>query len=378
MSTRAGTFFCVSNKGRKQDYIAYINSRTGDIVDVSESMVIYRSFSRESGIIKQGGKYGIVNTKFEVLLEPEYDGITRIEVGFRFQIENNEGSKYGIMDKNGRVIVEPFFEDINDFSEGMAAVKFEGKWGYINESFSVVIEPRYDYAWEFSDGIATVRVDGLDGLINKDGSQLTEIKYMYCKRFHDGYAIGYRDYFHVLIDSSGKEVFRTYMNIRYTYNGFVKVDENGNVGFIDEDDNMVIMPEFEDAHDFSEGMAAVFRLNPDDKEATFYKKTKELRGGFINTKGELVVDIKFFDVADFSEGLAAVKTGGYKDGKWGYIDKTGRIVIEARFDEAGEFKNGLAVVKLNGIVTLINRTGKIIYPLDQRRIKSIRAWDSSE
>ena len=56
----------------------------------------------------------------------------------------------------------------------------------------------------------------------------------------------------------------------------------------------------------------------------------------------------------------------------------GKIVIEARFDEAGEFKNGLAVVKLNGEVTLINRNGKVVYPLGQRRIKSIRAWDTAK
>lgn len=39
----------------------------------------------------------------------------------------------GFIDKNKRWVVPPIFEDAEDFSEGYAAVKLNGKWGYISK-----------------------------------------------------------------------------------------------------------------------------------------------------------------------------------------------------------------------------------------------------
>ena len=49
---------------------------------------------------------------------------------------------------------------------------------------------------------------------------------------------------------------------------------------------------------------------------------------------------KFDEAWDFSEGLAAVKIGG----KVGFINKAGEIVINPQFDNAGSFSEGLARV----------------------------------
>ena len=45
--------------------------------------------------------------------------------------------------------------------------------------------------------------------------------------------------------------------------------------------------------------------------------------GYIDSKGKIVIGFRFDDATDFSEGLAAVEN----DGKWGYIDKQGEVEL---------------------------------------------------
>lgn len=64
----------------------------------------------------------------------------------------------------------------------------------------------------------------------------------------------------------------------------------------------------------------------------YYYITKENR--FLNA-GQ-----RFEDAHDFSEQLAAVK----QNGKWGYINTDGQVVINFQYNMAGDFHNGKAVV----------------------------------
>lgn len=50
------------------------------------------------------------------------------------------------------------FEDAMPFSNGLAAVKKEGKWGYINSEFETVIPYQYDYANSFNGNLAKVKI----------------------------------------------------------------------------------------------------------------------------------------------------------------------------------------------------------------------------
>lgn len=52
--------------------------------------------------------------------------------------------------------IAPQYEDAMPFSEGLAAVKKDGKWGYIDESGAVVIPFQFDRAYGFNEGYAIV------------------------------------------------------------------------------------------------------------------------------------------------------------------------------------------------------------------------------
>ena len=66
--------------------------------------------------------------------------------------------------------------------------------------------------------------------------------------------------------------------------------------------------------------------------------------GYINPKGEIVINPQFDEAKNFSEGLARVNIGGRRNrfrrdggGKWGYINSKGKFVINPQFDEAWDF-----------------------------------------
>jgi hypothetical protein len=122
----------------------------------------------------------------------------------------------------------------------------------------------------------------------------------------------------------------------------------GKVGFIDRTGKFVIEPQFDSAHDFSEGLASV-------------KAGKQ--SGYIDRLGKYVIEPKFKGVArSFSEGLAAVYAGEHK---FGFIDRTGEFAIEPRFGLPLDFRNGLAWVSIetsSGVKHgYIDKKGKFVW-----------------
>ncbi|MFM7794047.1 MAG: WG repeat-containing protein, partial [Microcystis panniformis] len=64
------------------------------------------------------------------------------------------------------------------------------------------------------------------------------------------------------------------------------------------------------------------------------------RYGYIDKTGKTVIEPQFEQAGNFSSGLAPIKINN----KWGYINKQGKIIISPQFDSASEFAQGLAVV----------------------------------
>jgi len=134
--------------------------------------------------------------------------------------------------------------------------------------------------------------------------------------------------------------------------GVAPVVIDGKIGFIDKTGTVVIEPQFEDIEGFSEGLIAV-ELNNE--------------WGFINNKGEMVIEPQFENIGDngFSEGLAAVSVYSEEYGcKYGFIDKTGYMVITPRYDYASEFSNGVAYVRVGDKAGLINIQNDFVIELN--------------
>jgi hypothetical protein len=134
------------------------------------------------------------------------------------------------------------------------------------------------------------------------------------------------------------------------------VSENDKWGYVNEQGEMVIKPQFEMASEFKNGLAAVVAI---DKVG--YKN----KYGYIDKSGTMVVEPQYDEAEAFSDGLAAVS----KDYRWGYIDATGKEVIPLQFIEASNFSDGLAAVYVQSEEPdkdsqwgYINKKGEIVIP----------------
>jgi hypothetical protein len=81
--------------------------------------------------------------------------------------------------------------------------------------------------------------------------------------------------------------------------------------------------------------------------------TRNGKYGYIDRTGKIVIPAKFEEAKNFSEGLATVKLGG----KFGCIDETGKLVIPARFDSIDNFENGIAVASSKNVSGTLDRAG---------------------
>ena len=182
---------------------------------------------------------------------------------------------YGFVDPTGDFVIEPRFYAADSFSEGLAAVKSEGKWGYADKAGRMVIPPQFDEQGKFAEGLALV-----------DGGGLSAAWLL-----HEGTAFAKRGY----IDREGRWVFYTRVR-RYLYDSPFSEgvtpfqDSKDAYGYADKAGKIVIRPQFGSAHGFSEGLAAVAGMQGGC--------------GYIDHGGRMILKLPSGCGQGFSEGLA--------------------------------------------------------------------------
>ncbi len=161
--------------------------------------------------------------------------------------------------------------------------------------------------------------------------------------------------------------------------GLARVGKENKYGFVAEDGKEIVPAQFVAASNFSYGFAAVkagegncYFIDKTGKKMNneVYADTKAFNEGlapvqandnflygFIDTKGNMVIEPVYSSVSWFFEGLSAVSKniGGSK--RFGYINKNGEAVSAFDYEAAKDFKNGVACVKQNGKFGLIDKFG---------------------
>jgi hypothetical protein len=144
------------------------------------------------------------------------------------------------------------------------------------------------------------------------------------------------DYSYGLIDRQGNEILpKQFIDIEPFSEGLAYIMNLQERGYIDTNGKFVFKLEKGIAgYGFSEGLSPV----SDSKIAKF---------GYVNKKGELVIGYKFDEAGQFSEGLARVFTRNiYKQGGFGFINKSGIMVIDNLYEETSKFKESRVFVAM--------------------------------
>jgi hypothetical protein len=174
---------------------------------------------------------------------------------------------------------------------GLAAVSIKQKTGYINKTGDFVIHPQFPEGFGFSEGRARIIAEGPCKYISVDDT---------CGQITGG----------VTVPGGGRPT-PNMPSCRLT--------------FIDERGRIITEQRFDQARDFSEGLAAVAIGS---------------QWGYLDPSGKMVIPPQYDLAFSFSDGLAKVKVGNL----FGYIDQMGMMVILPRFLEAEHFADGLAPV----------------------------------
>lgn len=244
-------------------------------------------------------------------------------------------SKWGFVDKSGKVVIEPKYPWVDDFSEGLAAVKIGGthfiggKYGYVDRTGRETIPPRFDWATAFHEGLAAVKVDEKWGCIDQTGEFRIQPRYDSLSGFREGLAIfadggrrGYMDHWGKVVvelkDMAPGSLFGEGLAAVVVSRPTGEGESSAELyGYINRTGQIVIQPRFRKALAFADGMAAVKGANG--------------KWGFIDSDGNLVVPPQYSQVENFQNGLAKVLVRDDTGEKWGVIDKTGAFVIEPRY-----------------------------------------------
>ncbi len=82
--------------------------------------------------------------------------------------------------------------------------------------------------------------------------------------------------------------------------------------------------------------------------------------GAIDEKGKLKIKCTYSSLGEFHEGLAPFYDEAA--GAYGYINTKNKVVIKPQFGNAMPFKHGVAEVEHEGVPSLVNTKGDIIWP----------------
>jgi len=137
-----------------------------------------------------------------------------------------ENGRYGYIDKTGKVVIQPQFENTMGFNEGLAATKLGGKYGYIDVKGNWIIKPQFDFTYMFSDGLAMVEINKKSAWIDKSGKIVIQ------PQEFEKTAIGFKE-------------------------GRLAVKKAGKWGYIDRTGKIAIETKFDEAKEFSGGVAQV-------------------------------------------------------------------------------------------------------------------------
>ena len=193
--------------------------------------------------------YGLIDSTGKQVLPCIYDGMENLSSGVTYAY--NDKLK-GFINSKGKIVLRPIdkYDTYGVFSEGMCKVgesyeKYDSdmdvtmlleRCGFIDRTGKTVIRPYYDETLYFTDGLCAVKKDGKWGYVNKQGEVIVSLSYKYVHPFNEGTAAVMKENDkYILIDKNGKQILPNEYEEAHSFSeGLALVKKNGKWGFIDK------------------------------------------------------------------------------------------------------------------------------------------------
>ena len=268
---------------------------------------------------------------------------------------------------DGKRITSLDFDYIDDFNDGLACVGIVGRgYGYIDVTGKLIISAIYENAGDFKNGKALVKRNGKSYYVDKYGNEI-EI----------GTSSGhnYQDVGELCEGLCRVSTLKLgFMDLAY-HSDYSNIA--GTWGYVDENGNEVISPQYIYANDFEGGIAIVCKgkwtidKKWDNEYSTGRYWTEEELWGAIDHTGKEMIPFIFDEIKSFwdTTEMFMAHYGGWENGKWGVISKNGEWLAEPVFEDIGYgFHNGLFAFYQADKWNDPDRVPMGVYDLNQHKI----------
>ena len=245
-------------------------------------------------------------------------------------------------------IIEPKYERAEAFSDGLAAVRIEGKYGYINSSNELIITPQFDRAGEFDQGFAVSGTNNALGIIDQSGNYVVDPIFSHAKVFSDEIILGistenaeqgYSSHGKYNIFGAGLYNISDGWLTEQKYNferfgdpnkGLIWAqDQTGETGTWDDeyglmqiDGSWLIEPQFRLVSELRYNRAPIRKMIDGQTIA-----------GAIDEDGRQVIPFKFESLSHMDENFLLAHKGRYPDQKEGIVSFDGKLLGGRYFDD---------------------------------------------
>lgn len=306
-----------------------------------------------------------------------------------YRIHVNE--KFGFINEKGKLVIEPQFDNaFLVFSDSVCYAETGERHGLINTTGEFILDLSSDiyYVYQFREETHVaifVANNGRRGLINKFGDIIIPAIYKDV-RFNDyGYIVedtlGNMGY----VNSYGEFIVPCEYDAVNGYNeGLMVVATSSKYGYVDTIGIWVIDSIYDDARAFGNGFARVLvnnkwefinhtgtkveKLNYDEILSGFTGNRAFVRKGdktlLIDTLGTKIAEISADSVFGFNNGYASF----LRNGRYGVIDSMGIVIIRPTYERIEDFYNGLSVFEKNGKQGVLDTLGNVIIGATFNRI----------
>lgn len=263
-------------------------------------------------------------------------------------------------------------------------VKFTGKFGFVGDSVKEVFTPQFDMFFQVYKDHAIVGMgdgaliynnwpegkstsfQGKIGVINRAGYTAVPIRFNEIERIRSKnspywFAVDEQGKSRLYLDSTLLMVPENISNISDFSDGLARIQIDQKSGFIDTTGQVVVLPIYDQAKDFTEGKAFVLKKN---KYFWIDKSGREIKEE---------QSIIFDEFVDFSEGYAVVKVFDH----YGFINPDSSFYIWPRFTEATPFFNQVSSVSRIDTFGYVYTNGSEDLAIKHEIIKIPDIWDQS-
>lgn len=202
--------------------------------------------------------------------------------------------KYGFINKQGQIVIAAKFETVQDFSDGLAAVKTvpsessASAWGFIDTKGVMVIPAKFSKEpFPFSEGYAVVtKRTGKDVMIDKSG-EVVSPEFAALMPFQNGFAFAYTGDRPTY--DGGFVLDKSFTLVKGPVRG-LNLDSKPYKFYNDICQTAASVSAFSDLHyNFGEDFFQAYGWNVDCLSENLIHCESQNQNGFINYKGEFVI-----------------------------------------------------------------------------------------